>query len=141
MLSATTVMANNSVENLMDSVEISGFECADKSLSMLGYLGRGTHFPEFLITDVETELKRQHAASQLVKVECTGEPEILSNSLPIAGDPSKNLLSTLSMTFPLNVQVRNAGTIMDLKVDQNYTVEGMDGESGPILTQNFVIKP
>jgi hypothetical protein len=137
---ATTAAANDTPKTLMDRVEVVGFECAEKSLSMLGYLGRGTQFPEFLIVDIDKELKRQDSRSELLKVECTGEPELKAASVPVEGDPSKNMLSSLSMTFPVNVEVRNGNTIINLKVEHNYSVQGLHDSDVPKLNQNFVVK-
>jgi hypothetical protein len=50
------------------------------------------------------------------------------------------VLATLSLTFPLQVEVKNGNNIMALEVEQNYTVEGLDTGTLPNVTQNFVVK-
>jgi hypothetical protein len=125
------------------SVEANGFECADSALHVTEMLGRGPDFPHFLIRDVETELNRQNKNSQLVNITCTGEPELKADSLALKNDDSKRVLSKLSLTFPLEIDVTHDGNeknVIQLKVDQNYFVENLDKEEQAKVTQNFIVK-
>jgi hypothetical protein len=121
-------------------VEASGFECADSALHVMDTLGRGPDFPEFLISDVETELNRQNEGAHLVSIKCAGEPQLMANSQPVKGDNSQSILTALSLTFALHIEVQNADSVMALEVNQNYTVENMGTDAVPKLTQNFIVK-
>lgn len=126
------------------TVEASGFECADSALHVMELLGRGPEFPKFLINDVETELNRQNKGSTLVSIACVGEPELKAGSVALESEPSKTVLSKLSLTIPLEVEVThssNKKNVMHLKVDQNYHVENLDKDDQAKVTQNFIVKP
>ena len=124
-------------------VEASGFECADSALHVMDTLGRGPNFPEFLISDVETELERQNKGSQLLSITCTAEPELKAGGVPLPDDASKSVLSRLSFSVPLEITVShssNAENIMTLTVEQNYVVENLDKDDQAKVTQNFIVK-
>jgi hypothetical protein len=125
------------------SVEANGFECADSALHVMALLGRGPDFPKFLINDVETELNRQNKGSRLVSIKCTGEPELKAGSVALENDESKAVLSKLSLTIPLEIEVKHSSgvkNVMHLKVDQNYLVENLDKDDQAKVTQNFIVK-
>jgi hypothetical protein len=125
------------------SVEANGFECADSAVDVLDILGRGPNFPNFLISDVETELSRQNKSSQLVSIRCTGEPELKAGRVAQENNESKIILSKLSVTFPLEVEVTHNGNmkkVMHLVVDHNYLVENLDKDNQTKVTQNFIVK-
>lgn len=118
-----------------------GFECASELKDSIGLLGRGTDFPAFLARDVSTELKRQDTRSHLVSVECVGEPEIKAGSIPVVDNgKEQNVLSSLSVTFPLNIKLKNGTTDITLEVDQNYYIENLDKPDQQKTTQNFIVK-
>jgi hypothetical protein len=124
-------------------IEANGFECADSAVDVLDILGRGPNFPNFLINDVETELSRQNKSSQLVSIRCTGEPELKAGSVALENDESKTILSKLSVTFPLELEVMhnsNVKNMMHLVVDHNYLVENLDKDNQTKVTQNFIVK-
>jgi hypothetical protein len=121
-------------------VEASGFECADSAMHVMEILGRGPDFPSFLIRDVETELNRQNKGAHLLSIKCVGEPKLMANGNAADDENSQMVLSVLSVTFPLHVEVKNAKDVMSLEVDQNYTVENLDTGTLPKLTQNFIVK-
>lgn len=121
-------------------VEASGFECAESVMHIMEILGRGPDFPDFLIGDVETELNRQNKGAHLLNIKCVGEPTLMANNNAVNSDNSQKVLATLSLTFPLHVEVKNGNNIMALEVDQNYTVEGLDTGTLPHVTQNFIVK-
>jgi hypothetical protein len=117
-----------------------GFECANELMDSIGLLGRGTDFPAFLGRDVSTELKRQDTRSHLVSVECVGEPELKASSTPIVeSGVEQNVLSSLSVTFPLQLKIKNGKSDISLNVDQNYMVENMDQPGQQKVTQNFIV--
>jgi len=124
-------------------VDASGFECAESALHIMELLGRGPDFPGFLISDVETELSRQHKGSQLVSISCTGEPVLKAGSIPLENDDSKTVLSRLSLTLPLEIVVTHNSDVenfMHLVVEQNYFVENLDKDNQAKVTQNFIVK-
>jgi hypothetical protein len=121
-------------------VDASGFECADSAMHVMDILGRGPDFPNFIISDVETELNRQNKGAHLLSIKCVGEPKLMANSNAVDSDNSQIVLATLSLTFPLQVEVKNGNSIMALEVEQNYTVEGLDTGTLPNVTQNFIVK-
>ena len=146
VLLVTAAFANaESVESIHagKQVEVSGFDCAKDALHVMDLLGRGPDFPGFVIADVETELDRQEEGSQLLSISCTGEPQLEAGQIPAPEDKSKNILSSLSMSFPLNISVINDGdthNVMYLTVVQNYLVENLDKDNQVKVTQNFIVK-
>lgn len=64
----------------------------------------------------------------------------MANSNAADSDNSLMVLSVLSVTFPLHVEVKNAKDVMSFEVDQNYTVIDLDKETLPKVTQNFIVK-
>ncbi|WP_444938551.1 hypothetical protein [Microbulbifer sp. JMSA002] len=121
-------------------IEISGFDCADKSTHMIEWLGLGTDYRSFVVKDVERELYNQQPGSQLLKLECTGEPELLTGALPQDGVEAKAILMRFSVTFPLKATVNLSGTIWVLSIDQNYYAENLNLLTDRKLTKKFTVK-
>jgi hypothetical protein len=125
----------------MNVPQLSGFECASELLKSIDLLGRGSDFPAFLVRDVSTELKRQDNRSHLISVECVAEPTLKASSKPlVVNGKEQNVLTKLSMTFPLQLKVKNGKSEMMLNVDQNYMVENMDQPGQQKVTQNFIVQ-
>lgn len=123
-----------------NNVKISGFECANNSLNAIDLLGRGLEFPGFIVQDVANELIRQQAGSVLLSVRCIGEPELKAASLPDPENPGKSMLSKLSMSFPLDIQVQaNKQTKMQLEVKQSYLAENLETDKQRKVTQHFAV--
>lgn len=143
VLSFTTpsIAADKDASEKTNTPLLVGFECASELMDSIGLLGRGTDFPAFLGRDVSTELNRQDTRSHLVSVECVGEPELKAGSIPIVENGAeKNVLSSLSVTFPLQLKVKNGKSEFMLKVEQSYMVENMDQPGQQKVTQNFIVK-
>lgn len=121
-------------------IAVSGFDCANDSLNVIPLLGRGTNFPQFIVADVETELERQNKGSQLISISCTGKATLEASQVPMPNEPDKSMISGLSMTFPIELEVTNEGGTITLTIEQNYSVEGLDSDDIPRVTQNFVVK-
>ncbi|MCP3674687.1 MAG: hypothetical protein GY829_09520 [Gammaproteobacteria bacterium] len=121
-------------------IEVSGFDCADKSTHMIEWLGLGKDYRSFVVKDVETELNNQQPGSQLLKLECTNEPELLTGALPQNEDESKAILTRFSATFSLKATVNLSGSIWVLTIDQNYYAENLNVPNERKLTQNFTVK-
>lgn len=64
----------------------------------------------------------------------------MANSNAVDSDNSQMVLATLSLTFPLHIEVKNDESVMALEVEQNYTVENLDTVTLPTVTQNFTVK-
>lgn len=126
--------------NKGQSVEIIGFDCAEKSAHMIEWLGLGEDYRKFVVADIESELYKQQPGSQLLKLQCMDEPELLTSALPQDGDKSKAILTRFSTTFPLEATVNLGGEIWVLSIDQNYYVENLNIPNGRELTQNFTVK-
>jgi len=122
------------------SIEIYGFECAEKSAHMIEWLGRGKDYRKFIVSDVEGELYKQQPGSQLLKLQCTGEPELLTGALPQNGDESKAILTRFSATFPLKATIDLGGETWILTIDHNYYAENLNIPNERKLTQNFTVK-
>lgn len=122
------------------SIEISGFYCAEKSVHMIELLGLGKDYRKFVVSDVESELYKQQPGSQLLKLHCTGEPELLTGALPQDGDESKAILTQFSATFPLEATVNLGGEVWVLTIDQNYYAENLNIQNERKLTKNFNVK-
>ncbi len=121
-------------------VEVIGFDCADESLHMIDWLGLGTNYRNFVISDVEKALYVQQPGSQLLKIECTAKPELLTAVLPNEGDDSKAILTKFSVTFPLKATINLSGNIWVLTIDQNYYAENLNTPDKRKLTENFTVK-
>ncbi len=122
------------------TVEVVGFDCADESLHMIDWLGLGTNYRSFVISDVEEALYAQQPGSQLLKIECTAKPELLTTVLPNEGSGSKAILTKFSATFPLKATINLSGNIWVLSIDQNYYAENLDTPDKRKLTENFTVK-
>lgn len=142
LLSVFVQAETQSIESIHagKQIQISGFDCANDSLNVIPLLGRGTNFPAFIIADVEKELERQSKGSQLLSISCVGEPKLEASQVPVPNEPDKGMLAGLSMTFPLTLELTNGGGHMSLSIEQNYSVEGLDTDEIPHLTQNFIVK-
>jgi len=122
------------------NVEANGFECADNVIHLIPYLGRVTDFPDFLIQDIESELKRQGMTSRLLNIKCLDEAQLMMTGKPVDGNEKQSNISTLSITFLLNIEVGSTDNFKAFKVEQNYTVENLGTSTLPTLTQNFNVK-
>jgi hypothetical protein len=147
LMSATLFIATSSIAEEKEHTanpsppQLVGFECAKTLKESIGLLGRGTDFPAFLATDVDTELKRQDKRSQLISVECLSEPELRATSNKIIENGiEQNVLTVLSVTFPLLVKVKNGKSRISLKVEQNYLIENLHLPNQQKVTQNFIVK-
>jgi len=56
--------------NVGKIIEVIGFDCADENLHMIDWLGLGSDYRSFVISDVEEALYLQQPGSQLLKIEC-----------------------------------------------------------------------
>jgi hypothetical protein len=141
MLSGVLAMAESMESiNQGQSIEISGFDCAEKSAHMIEWLGRGKDYRKFVVSDVEGELYKQQPGSQLLKLICTDEPELLTGALPQNGDESKAILTRFSVTFPLEATINLSDEVWVLSIDQNYYAENLNIPNERKLTQNFTVK-
>jgi hypothetical protein len=107
---------------------------------MIEWLGLGKDYRKFVVSDVEGELYKQQPGSQLMKLQCTAEPEFLTNALPQNGDESKAILTRFSVTFPLEATVNLGVEVWVLTIDQNYYAENLNTPNERKLTQNFTVK-
>ena len=123
-----------------NAIELSGFDCADKNTHMIEWLGRDDHYRDFVVADVKAELSNQQPGSQLLKLECTGEPEFLTTVLAQDGNDTKAILTKFSVTFPLKATVNLSGSVWELTIDQNYVAQNLNVPSELKVTQNFTVK-
>ncbi|WP_102798351.1 hypothetical protein [Bowmanella denitrificans] len=119
--------------------DISGFDCADEVLEIVHLLGRGETPAQFVPADVQTELNRQHQGSELKSIRCTDAPE-LKASTAVEEGTEKQILTSLSMTFPVEATVSINGQTVSLKIDQQYLAENLDQAEGRKVTQKFIVK-
>ena len=137
LLSSNVFVVNDI--NAQEVEHVKGFECANELLPSIELLGRGSDFPSFVVEDVATELKRQHSQSNLVAIECIGEPRVEVASKPVEGNATQSVLKELSVTFPLKVDVQANNEEISLFVDHKYHVENMDTPTEKKVTQNFIV--
>jgi hypothetical protein len=124
-----------------NSIQTSGFDCAQKFTNIIPMLGRGENFPAFLTRDIETELKRQNKTSKLISITCDGEPELKVSHINVEENgQQQKVVSKLSFTIPVEVFVKNGKQEMTLFVDQNYYVENLDNPGQQKTMQNFIVK-
>lgn len=124
-----------------NSIQTSGFDCAQKFTNIIPMLGRGENFPAFLTRDIETELKRQNKTSKLISITCDGEPELKVSHINVEENgQQQKVVSKLSFTIPVEVLVKNGKQEMTLFVDQNYYVENLDNPGQQKTMQNFIVK-
>jgi hypothetical protein len=137
----STVATSESLDSINKGkfIEASGFACAHKVAHMLPWLGRGADYQKFVVSDVEQELYRQQPGSQLIKLECTGEPKVVTKALRQESDGSKAIVSQFSATFPLKATIRLSEEIWVLSIEQNYLAQNIDSPSARKLTQNFTV--
>ena len=102
--------------------------------------GRGKDYRSFVVADIEKSLYEQQPGSQLLKIECTGEPELLTGALPQNDDENKAIITKLSVTFPLKATVNLSGAVWVLNIDQNYYAVNLNKPAERKLTQNFTVK-
>ncbi|MBO1254148.1 hypothetical protein J3L16_00455 [Alteromonas sp. 5E99-2] len=122
------------------AIEHHGFECADAIVNVIPMLGRGNNFPEFLINDVETELKRQNKHAEVTSLTCDGKPELKGTTKPVTiNGETKSSLSSFTATFPLTVLVKEPKRTVTLKVNHIYFVDGMDSGTPQKVTQTFQV--
>lgn len=143
LLAYNTFCFADSDNSSIEGIEVSGFECADESLHVLPYLGRGEDFPKFLVLDINKELKRQNSQVLLSKISCTSAPSLQASVVPIEGDSNQSLLSKLSISFHLDVELKDSEHAVDtttLVIEHNYFVENLDSDALPKVTQNFIVK-
>ena len=140
LLGSTAMAGSIKSINEGNTIDVSGFDCAEESAHMIEWLGRGKDYRSFVIADVEKSLYDQQPGSQLLKIECTGEPELLTGALPQNGDETKAIVTRFSATFPLKATVNLSGTVWVLIIDQNYYAENLNTPSERKLTQNFTVK-
>ena len=122
----------------------SGFECATEALSVLPLLGRGTDFPQFLLTDIENELIRQVPMSKLVSATCTAPPEVLVSTLASeSGEPENDpqVLTKLRVEFYLDLVVNTGTSELPLTVEHIYFAENLDTTDNRKVTKKFVVLP
>ena len=140
ILTLLSVSAMAEPEMNESTVEVFGFDCADKSVHMIEWLGLGKDYRSFVVSDIEKELSRQQPGSRLLRLECTSEPELLTGALPQEEGASKAILTRFSATFSLLATVNLSGSIWVLNIDQNYYIENLNIPEERKLTQNFTIK-
>ena len=123
--------------NKGNEIQVVGFNCADKIINMIEWLGIGTDYRSFVVADIEEDLYKQQPDSQLLKVECTGEPEYLTGVLPNKDGISKGILSRFTIVFPVVVTVNLRGAVWELTVQQQYKAENLNTPKERALQRNF----
>ncbi|GGO63630.1 hypothetical protein [Bowmanella pacifica] len=122
---------NNKIQTL-------GFSCADTVVDVIPLLGRGEDAEHFVAQDIQTELERQHKGSVLTQVECLGEPELKASV--IKDNAGNEVLSKMSIAFPVAIQVNVNKQTIEMQVDQTYLAENLEKAEGKKVTQHFVVK-
>lgn len=121
-------------------VEFEGFECAEKSRGFHLMLGRGQAFPEFLGVDIETELKRQHKASKLVRLTCNSKPEInLEFAEKNIAGKTEQVVAELSVKFNVTAIVNTGKKNQTLQLSHGYLAKNLNSPGEEKLTQHFEV--
>ena len=136
------VAAAESIDSINSGkkVELIGFDCVDERFNMIEWLGLGSNYRSFVISDVEEALYGQQPNSQLLKVECFANAEFLTAVLPNEGDVSKAVLTKFSVIFPLKATVNLSGDIWVLTIDQKYLAENLETPENIKLRKTFTVK-
>ena len=118
-----------------------GFECAQEAMNVIPLLGRGDNFPDWLLRDIDTELKRQASTSQLLKATCTAAPKVSAAVLPNDENDTKqgNVLSQLRIEFYLDLIVNTGNRDIPLKIEQVYLANHLETIEKRTVTQKFVV--
>jgi hypothetical protein len=118
-----------------------GFDCASEFSNVIGILGRGENLPDFLANDISAEIKRQNDQGQILSIKCTAKPTVKASYVTIIEDEvEQKVVSTLSFTIPVEIEVKNGNNTAIVTVDQNYYVENLDKPGQQKTTQNFIVK-
>ncbi|MFB9035033.1 hypothetical protein ACULMG_01060 [Xanthomonas arboricola pv. corylina] len=112
------------------AIELIGFERADDSVHMIGWLRKGFEFRNFVVNDLEVELYAQNPDSQLLSVICKTDLLYETQARRVPGNEVTGVLTAMSVTFPLEVRVRAGnGVVWQLDVMQAYKATNMDLDS------------
>ncbi|MBC3764946.1 hypothetical protein [Neptunicella marina] len=140
LVQSLSVFATKTNES-SNPVKMNGFECANEVLDVVGLLGRGDDFPQFLASDIEAELKRQDNNSILGYVKCVGKPELkAATKQSMVNGEYQNIITKFSLTFPLKLKVKNGKKTLFINVSQNYVVNNFDQPDKRTVTQNFIVE-
>lgn len=106
---------------------------------LLPYLGRGSNFPEFLVSDINTALLNQSATSLLTNIKCTSEVDVKIETFHEKFGKQK-LISSLELTFPLTLNVKNGNKTYQLEVAQRYKAVNLETADNRKASQVFEVK-
>jgi hypothetical protein len=101
-------------------IEARGFDKADRFAHMIGWLGRGADFRQFVTKDIETEIYSQTPGAQVRAVVCKEEPVCRTSvKQQEAGQPG--IVTDVSVTFPMALEVRSDdAALWGLDVNLSY---------------------
>lgn len=126
-------------QHVPERIEISGFEAVDDSVHMLEWIGKGRHFRQFVINDIETELYAQDADSQLLSVDCKAKPNF-ETKVKTDQRARNGVVTQFLAKFPLSLRVRSAnGAVWRLEVEYGYQATNLDLPDEFQLRLNFTI--
>ncbi|GBL04181.1 hypothetical protein [Glaciecola sp. KUL10] len=126
----------------INTIEVTGFECANELLPSIHILGRGTNFPDFLTEDVSTEIIRQDYESIVKRISCLNEPTAEAKFVDAAVTneaESGKALDAVTVNFPLGMVVYNGEEDWMMRVDFAYIVEGLVSAERPTVKKRFKV--
>ena len=119
--------------------QLVGLDCVKDYESLLPLLGRGAEYPEFLVADIKNALLKQSSTSVLMKIECTSKADVKTGVL-LGENENQRVLSSLELTFPLTVNVKNGDSTYQLDVAQHYKAENLETTDKREASQVFEVK-
>lgn len=120
-------MIEVNLRSVVSHVNVSGLEKFDNVAHMVEWLRRGSPFPDFIVADVENELRLQDAGYQLLSVVCKAEAEVETTGRTTPDNPERAVVTALVISFPLLLTVRGSdGATWKLDVMLTYCAANMD---------------
>ena len=125
---------------MMSSIEKeSDFKCASTIQDVIPLLGRGDHFPQFLIEDIHRELNRQIRNTVISSIECYDAPTLRITQGKSDESTDAQFIKDLVVEFPLWVNMDNEtdGGTKKMKMIWSYEVKKLNEPKETELFQHF----
>lgn len=126
--------------NSKPNYELIGFDCGEKNIHMIEWLGLGANYKEFVSNTIQDELYKQQPLSNISQLACTAEPILLTKALTKHSTDTVAVLTELSVTFLVDALVELNGDTLLVSIRQNYTMKNMQMSSDRVLLKTFNIQ-
>lgn len=124
----------------MPEYELIGFDCGEKSIHMIEWLGLGENYKTFVSNTIQDELYKQQPKSTIKQLTCTAEPILLTKALTQQSTDTAAMLTELSVTFLVDALVELNEETWLISIKQNYTIKNMHLSNDRVLLKSFDIQ-